>query len=159
MATITATLTVNSDITDYGMSISNTMTMSKAGATTGLNRTSGLQRKYLTDKKHVDLLVGGSGTVEDMTLTASAKVYIKYLEADTSKYITMGFGNAKNNADLAATANDSNGTFMELGRLYGDEWMIIPWSGTSATGDITVHPSVATAAQPAIVEYIVFFED
>jgi len=159
MATITAALTVNSDITDYGLAINNTMTMSKSGATTGLNRTSGLQRVYLTDRKHVDLLVGGSGTVADMTLTASAKVYIKYIESDTSKYVTIGLGNANNDVNLTQKANDSNGNFFELGRLYGDEWMIIPWSGTSATGDITVHPSVATSADKAIVEYIVFFED
>jgi len=158
MATITAALSVSSDITS-GLSISKSMTMSKAGATTGLNRTSGLQRVYLTNQNHVDLLRGAlaGSTVADMTLGASAKVYIKYIEADTSKYVTMGFGAASTNT--TAFANDSNGDFMELGRLYGDEWMIIPWSGTADNGDITVHPSVATAAEPAIIEYIVFFED
>ena len=94
-----------------------------------------------------------------MTVSATAsaaKVYIKYIEADTSKYVTISFGNASTGTSL--TANDSNGAHMELGRLYGDEWMIIPWDGTSATGDITVLPSVATTAAPAIVEYIVFFD-
>ena len=156
MATITAALTVNSDITDYGMSISNTMTMSKAGATTGLNRTSGLQRKYLTDKKHVDLLVGGSGTVEDMTLTASAKVYIKYLEADTSKYVTIGFGLAGGGTPTPNKSVDVES--FELGRLYGNEWMIIPCGAKADDGDIVAYPSVATTADEAIVEYIVFFE-
>ena len=157
MAT-TATITLSSDImANYG-GYSKSMTMTKAGTNNGLERTSGLQRKYLTDKKHVDLLVGAAGTVADMTLTSAAKVYIKYLEADASKYVTIGLGNAKNNADLAATVNDNDATFFELGRLYGDEWMIIPWSGTSSTGDITVHPSVATTADEAIVEYIVFFD-
>ena len=55
MATITAQLTVNSDITDYGLAINKTMTMTKAGATTGLDRTTGVQRVYLTDTKHIDL--------------------------------------------------------------------------------------------------------
>ena len=158
MATITAALSVSSDITT-GLSISKSMTMTKAGTHNGLERTSSLQRKYLTDKKHVDLLVGAAGTVADMTLTKAAKVYIKYLETDTSKYVTIGFGDARNNSDLATTANTSDsGTFFELGRLYGNEWMIIPWSGTADTGDITVHPSVATTADEAIVEYIVFFD-
>jgi hypothetical protein len=159
MATITAALNVSSDISSYGLTINNTMTMTKAGSTVGLERTSSLQRVHLTNKRHVDLLVRGSGTVADMTVTKAAKVYIKYLEADTSKHVTIGLGDAKNNADLASTANTSDsGTFFELGKLYGDEWMIIPWSGTSATGDITVHPSSATTADPAIVEYIVFFD-
>ena len=158
MATITASLSINSDISEYnGPTITKTMTMTKAGSTIGLERTSGLQRKYLTAANQVDLLVGAAGTVADMTLTSAAKVYIKYIESDTSKYITLGFGTASTGS--TATANDSTGTAtFELGRLYGGEWMIIPWSGTSASGDITILPSVATAASPAIVEYIVFFD-
>ena len=158
MATITAQLTVNSDITDYGLAIDNTMTMSKAGATTGLNRTSGLQRKYMTSTNHIDLIQGAAGVVADMTLAASAKIYIKYIESDTSKYVTVGFGTASGGSTFQANDSTTTPTF-ELGRLYGDEWMIIPWSGTSATGDITVQPSVATTADKAIIEYIVFFED
>ena len=159
MATITAALTVSSDISSYGgPSINKTMTMTKAATTNGLERTSGIQRVYLTAQNHVDLLRGAlaGSTVADMTLSSAAKVYIKYIEADTSKYVTIGFGAASTNA--TAFANDSNGDFMELGRLYGDDWMIIPWSGTADNSDITVHPSVATAAAPAIIEYIVFFD-
>ena len=157
MATITAALSVSSDITT-GLSISKSMTMTKAGTHNGLERTSGVQRVYLTNQNHVDLLRGAlaGSTVADMTVATAAKVYIKYIEADTSKYVTIGFGAASTNT--TAFANDSNGDFMELGRLYGDEWMIIPWSGTLHNGDITVHPSDASVADPAIVEYIVFFE-
>ena len=158
MATITAALSVSSDITT-GLSINKSMTMTKAGTHNGLERTSGLQRKYLTAANQVDLIQGAAGVVADMTVGASsaAKIYIKYLESDTSKYITLGFGTASTGA--TATANDSTGTAtFELGRLYGDEWMIIPWDGTSASGDITVLPSVATTADEAIVEYIVFFD-
>ena len=162
MATITAQLTVNSDILEYnGPTINKTMTMNKAGATTGLDRTSGVQRVHLTDKKHVDLIKGGlaNSVVADMTLSAAAKVYIKYLSDDTSKYVVVGLGNAKNNADLAATANNGDQTFFEMGRLYGNEWMIIPWNGAADVGDITVHPSSASVSDgAAIVEYIVFFE-
>ena len=158
MATITAQLTVNSDITDYGFGINKTMTMSKAGATTGLDRTTGVQRVYLTDTKHIDLAKGGlaNTNLADMTLSASAKVYIKYLEDDTSKFIRVGLGNEADGT--TATANNGDGTHFEIGRLYGNEWMIIPWNGASNVGDITVQPSVATSADKAIVEYIVFFE-
>tara|TARA_X000001382_G_C3171083_1_gene179506 strand:- start:84 stop:566 length:483 start_codon:yes stop_codon:yes gene_type:complete len=160
MATITATLSVNSDISSYGgPMISKTMTMTKAATNNGLERTSGLQRKYLTAANEVDLIQGAAGVVADMTVNATAsaaKIYIKYLEADTSKYVTLSFGNASTSS--SQTANDSNGTHMEIGKLYGDEWMLIPWDGTSATGDICVLPSVATAAAPAIIEYIVFFD-
>ena len=160
MATITAQLTVNSDISSYGgPSISKTMTMTKAATNNGLERTSGIQRKYLTAANEVDLIQGAAGVVADMTVSATAsaaKIYIKYIEADATKYVTLSFGNASTSDAL--TANDSNGTHMEIGRLYGDEWMIIPWDGTSARGDICVLPSVATTAAPAIIEYIVFFD-
>ena len=158
MATITATLSVNSDITP-GLVFDKTMTMTKAATNNGLERTSGIQRKYLTAANEVDLIQGAAGVVADMTVSATdsaAKIYIKYLEADTSKYVTISFGNQSGGAAL--TANDSNGAHMEIGKLYGDEWMLIPWDGTSATGDICVLPSVATAAAPAIIEYIVFFD-
>ena len=160
MATITAQLTVNSDITDYGIAINKTMTMTKAGTHNGLERTTGVQRVYLTDTKHIDLAKGGlaNTNLADMTVTGAtaAKVYIRYLEADTSKYVIIGLGNEADN--VTATANNGDATFFEMGRLYGDEWMIIPWNGASNVGDITVQPSVATTADPAIVEYIVFFE-
>ena len=158
MATITAQLTVNSDITDYGLGINKTMTMTKAGTNNGLDRTTGVQRVYLTDTKHIDLAKGGlaNTNLADMTLSASAKVYIKYLEDDTSKFIRIGLGNEADGT--TATANNGDGTHFEIGRLYGNEWMIIPWNGASNVGDITVQPSVATAADKALVEYIVFFE-
>ena len=161
MATITATLSVNSDISDYGgPTISKTMTMTKAGSTVGLERTSGLLRKHMTSTNQIDLIQGAAGVVADMTVSATAsaaKIYVKYIEDDATKYVTLGFGTASGSS--SATANDSTSTpTFELGRLYGDEWMIIPWDGTSATGDITVHPSSASTADPAIIEYIVFFD-
>jgi hypothetical protein len=160
MATITAQLTVTSDISSYGgPSINKTMTMTKPGSTSGLERTSGIQRKYLTATNEVDLIQGAAGVVADMNVSATssaAKIYIKYLEADTSKYVTISFGDQSGGASL--TANDSNGAHMEIGRLYGDDWMLIPWDGTSATGDICVLPSSASAAEPAVIEYVVFFD-
>ena len=160
MATITAQLPVNSDITDYGLSINKTLTLTKAGTNNGLERTSGVQRMYLTGLEHVDLLKGAlaGSPVADMTVSGdtAGKVYIKYLEDDTSKFIRVGLGNAS--TSTTQTANNGDATFFEMGRLYGNEWMIIPWNGASNVGDITVQPSVATTADEAIVEYIAFFE-
>jgi len=158
MATITAALSVSSDITT-GLSISKSMTMTKAGSTVGLERTSGVQRVHLTTTNQIDLikpLLAGT-SLADMTRDKAAKVYIKYLEADTSKSVTIGFGTAS--GGTTATANSSaNVECFELGKLYGDEWMIIPVSAILNDGDIVVLPSSATTADPAIVEYIVFFD-
>ena len=160
MATITAQLTVNSDITDYGIAINKSMTLTKAGTNNGLERTSGVQRAYLKTLNQVDLIKGGlaGSPVADMTVTGAtaAKVYIKYLSDDTSKFVRIGLGNSS--GSTTRTVNNGDATFFEMGRLYGNEWMIIPWNGASNVGDITVEPSVATTADEAIVEYIVFFE-
>ena len=161
MAEITATLNVTSDITDYGLTINNTMTLTKAGTTVGLERTSGVQRVHLENLNHVDLIKGAlaGSAVADMTVTGdtAAKVYIKYLEDDTSKFLRIGLGNAADG--LTQTANNGDQTFFEIGRLYGNEWMIIPWNGASNVGDITVQPSSASVSDgAAVVEYIVFYQ-
>ena len=156
MATINATISVSSDITSYGTNISNTMTMNKADSTTGLELTTGLAKRTFTSANHVDLLVAGSGIAADVTASKSAKVYIKNVGTDATIYINVGFGNAT--TTTTATINDSNATFFELGRLYGGDWMLIPWIATSTTGDITVQASTATVAAPVNVEYMVFFE-
>ena len=161
MAEITATLNVTSDITDYGLAINNTMILTKAGTTVGLERTSGVQRVHLENLNHVDLIKGAlaGSAVADMTVTGdtAGKVYIKYLEDDTSKFVRIGLGNAADGT--TQTANNGDQTFFEIGRLYGNEWMIIPWNGASNVGDITVQPSSASVSDgAAVVEYIVFYQ-
>ena len=157
MATITAALSVSSDITT-GLSISKSMTMTKAGTHNGLERTSGVQRVYFTSTNQVDLIkpLLAGGPLADMTRDKAAKVYIKYLSDDTSKYVTIGFGLAGGGTPTPNKSVDVES--FELGRLYGNEWMIIPCGAKADDGDIVAYPSVATTADEAIVEYIVFFE-
>ena len=51
MATINASVTINSDISSYPMSISKTMTMTKsANPSVGLEETTALRTKIFTDK-------------------------------------------------------------------------------------------------------------
>ena len=44
---------------------------------------------------------------------------------------------------------------VELGRLYANDWMLIPWDAASDENDIFVKPSVATNM---VVEYMVFYQ-
>ena len=152
MATINATLSIGSDISDYGLSISKQMTMKKADSTVGLELTSGLAKRAFASLNQVDLLTAGAGVAADVTATKAAKVYIKNVGTTSTEYFTIGFGNAGAGSH---TATDGDATAFELGRLYSGDWMIIPWLAVSTTGDITIAPSVATAMN---VEYMVFFE-
>jgi len=156
MATITAALSVDSDITEYGLGISKSMTMSKAGSTNGIELTTGLAKRTFVNNNQVDLLTAGAGIAADVTASTAAKVYIKNVNTSSTDYFTMGFGNAS--GSTTATVNNGDATFFELGRLYGGDWMLIPWLAVGTTGDITIMPSNATAADPMHVEYMVFFE-
>ena len=152
MATINATLSVTSDISDYGLSISKSMTMKKADSTVGLELTSGLAKRAFASLNQVDLLTAGAGVAADVTASKAAKVYIKNVGTTSTEFFTIGFGNAGGGSH---TATDGDATAFELGRLYSGDWMVIPWLAVSTTGDITIAPSVATAMN---VEYMVFFE-
>jgi len=141
MATTTATITLaSSDIGDNAISISNTSTLYTAGTNTGIAETTGLGRKKVATTGNVVLLDGGltSGIAADVTADKSAKVYIKNMNdrGDGTKYV---------NILLAA---------VEIGRLYGGDWMFIPWCAASGK-DIEITPSDATETT---LEYTIFYE-
>jgi hypothetical protein len=139
MATTTATITLaSSDIADNALSVSNTMTMTTAGTTTGITETTGLARKKVASSSLADLITVAN---TDVTAAKSAKVYIKNTGTATDKYGLIGIG-------------DSSGTPIYLGRLYGGDWMLFPWDANSGE-DITLTMSDATET---IIEYMVFFE-
>ncbi len=157
MATINASFSFNSDISTYGSSAQNEMTMTKAGSRTGLDKATGLVRKTLTSTNEVDLLTVGSGVAADIPADSfSSKVYIKNVNSDSSEYFTVGFGASSGGSSKQAFAvtSDANRS-VELGRLYSGDFMIIPWDAASDENDIFVKPSVATNT---VIEYMVFYE-
>ncbi len=139
MATTTATITLaSSDIADNALSLSNTMTLTTAGTTTGITETTGLARKKVASSSLADLITVAN---TDVTAAKSAKVYIKNTGTDSTKYGLIGLG-------------DSTGTPIYLGRLYGGDWMLFPWDANSGE-DITLTMSDTTET---VIEYMVFFE-
>jgi len=141
MATTTATITLSSsDIMDSPISISNTSTLYTAGTNTGITETTGLGRKKFADAGNIVLLDGGltSGIAADVTADKSAKVYLKNMNdrGDGTKYV---------NILLAA---------VEIGRLYGGDWMFIPWCAASGK-DIEFTASDTTETT---LEYTCFYE-
>ena len=141
MATTTATITIAStDIADNAISVSNTSTLYTAGTDTGITETTGLGRKKFASSSNIVLLDGGltSGIAADVTADKSAKVYLKNMNdrGDGTKYV---------NILLAA---------VEIGRLYGGDWMFIPWCAASGK-DIEFTASDATETT---LEYTCFYE-
>ena len=141
MARTTATITISSgDIADNSFSISNTATLTTAGTDTGLSETTGLSRKKIASGSNLILLQGGNdaGIAEDVTIDKSAKVFIKNHNdrGDGVKFVSIF---------LAA---------VQIGRLYGGDFMFFPWNATAAK-DIKYTASDATETT---LEYTVFYE-
>tara|TARA_R110002012_G_scaffold307953_1_gene513810 strand:- start:368 stop:793 length:426 start_codon:yes stop_codon:yes gene_type:complete len=141
MATTTATITLSSsDIMDSPLSISNTSVLYTAGTDTGISETTGLGRKKFASSSNIVLLDGGltSGIAADVTADKSAKVYLKNMNdrGDGTKFV---------NILLAA---------VEIGRLYGGDWMFIPWCAASGK-DIEFTASDTTETT---LEYTCFYE-
>jgi hypothetical protein len=140
MATINATVTIGSDITGQSVSISKAMQMTKAGTTLGLENTSGLSAKTVQTTTAFKLF----GNADASTLKAS-KVYIRNTGSSSTDFFYIGFGE-----DLAAA------TIETIGKLYGNDWMLIPWDAVAATThDIYAK---ASTAEVMTLEFMAFIE-
>jgi hypothetical protein len=108
MATTTATVTLSSsDLSSQALSISSTTTLLKAGLTSGIDQTTGLNRKLYATAQTGAALINAADYVDDK----AHKVYIKNVGTSTTEFFTMKIG--------AVT----------IGRLYGGDWMFIPYDG------------------------------
>ena len=134
MATTTAAVSVSSDISDSSISVSNISELYTAGTTTGLTTMTSVT-KVLESTNQVDLI--GTGSVS----TTHAYVYINNPSTDHTEYFKITIGNAG-----AGSPTDTE----EIGRLYGGDWMWMPWD---VDDDICITPSVSTKMT---VEYQVF---
>tara|TARA_R110000824_G_scaffold47245_1_gene134745 strand:+ start:1947 stop:2402 length:456 start_codon:yes stop_codon:yes gene_type:complete len=151
MATINAAITLTSDITSSATNFNKSMTMTKAGSTTGLEFSSGLISRKYTAVTEVDLVVAGAQLYGTPTATTNAnKLYIKNTGSSSTDYVTIGIGTATQTQEI-----DDDTSNNHIGRLYGGDWMLIPFHGIATNGDITVKPSTA---EVTTVEWMLFFE-
>ena len=139
MAT-TATLTLTSaDIAGDPVNVSKTATLTKAGNTTSLDQSTGLNRVHLRETTEVtlfDSVAGGLGL--------AAKVYIinKADPTDGTLYITV-----KINAQV-------------IGKLYAGQWLFMPWSQNDPAANVTIAATSWTSTSGDIpVEYAMFHEN
>ena len=140
MATTTATLTLSSsDLTGDALSISTSTTLTKGNSATGLDQTTGVNRKIYTSASEVVLFDETDfGAASD----PAHKIYIKNPSTTISEYFTIKLGNGTGDAGA-----------MEVGRLYAGDWMFIPYSAANNT-DITITPSAATSMT---LEYLAIY--
>ena len=133
MATTTATVSLSSsDIMNNSIGISKSSTLTTAGTSIGVAETTGLGSRKLAATDKVDLFTFANETI---TADTAAKVYVKNTGSSSSQYVQV-FINS-----------------VELGRLYGGDWMFVPWSGGSGE-DVEVQPSTT---DPVTLEYMAIY--
>jgi len=153
MATINATLSVSSaDLSSSPLALSKIMTMTKAGTVTGLEFTSGLVRRKLTAVTQINLIATGAQNYGTPSTSAinSSKLYIKNTGSSSTDFVTIGLGDATGAEEL-----DDGTSQITLGKLYGGDWMLIPYHGLANVGDVLAKPSTAEAMT---IEWMLFFE-
>ena len=137
MATINATINISSDILNNPITISNTMTMSKAAnRAVGLDETTGLRTKKFTDSTAAVIVEH-----DELTDDKAHKVYIRNASTSKANFFYVAY-----NASAAAAT-----TAETIGKLYGGDWMLMPYDGNT---NITVASSTTTETQ--YLEYMVF---
>ena len=141
MATTTAVINITSDIIDSGFALSKTMTMTQAGVVTGIENTNGLGIKKLSLTTAVVLELAA-----DATASGANKIYIRNTGSNKAEHVKISF-NASASADT---------TVQIIGRLYGGDWMLIPWEADGTTHNVIAAPS--TAAEVTTIEYMTFHQ-
>ena len=141
MATITANINVSSDITASGFSLSNSMTMTQAGITTGIDSTNGLGVKNLSATAAVVLELAA-----DATASGANKIYIRNTSSNKAEHVKISL-------NASASADD---TVQVIGRLYGGDWMLIPWEANGTGHNVVAAPS--TASEVTTIEYMTFHQ-
>lgn len=137
MATTTARVTINSDISSYPITISKTMTMTKgANPSVGLEETTGLRTKKFTSTTAAVIV-----EADELTDDTAHKLYVRNASTNRANFFYVAY-----NASAAAA-----GTAETIGKLYGGDWMLMPYNGST---NITVASSTATETQ--MLEYMVF---
>ena len=144
MAT-TASITLTSDITSGFGGITKTMTLTKAGALTDIEETTGFSRRKLAATTAVDIITMANELVEPSDNTA-AKVYVRNIgdgkgNIDKSQYVIISIG-------------DTGGTPQEIGKLYGGDWLMMPLTVVD-DNDVVATPSTNDAV---VLEYAMFYE-
>ena len=143
MAT-TASISITSDITEsLTTSVSAEMTMYKADTTIDLEETTGLaQRTFSGNTTQVVLIDVSAFPAITAGGAVAHKVYIRNTGTDKTKGFKVFLADATDDVE-------------EIGTLYGQDWMLMPWLATDANEDIMVQPS---STEKMTLEYAVFHQ-
>ena len=139
MATINASISISSDTMSYPVSINKSMVMKKHASCNNLEETSGLRVRKFTTTTATEIVDHA-----DFPDDKAHKLYIRNTSSSKANSFIISYHATAAGATTAAT----------IGRLYGGDWMLIPWAGGSGK-DIEYTASDTTETT---LEYMVFYE-
>ena len=129
MATTTATLTLSSsDLLSDELALTSTSTLTTAGTSTGVTQTTGLARRTTSAASAAAIQAVNLYRAGDYTANGANKVYIKNTSTTAAEYYTVHIDQE------------------EIGRLYSNDWMFMPWNATSGTKAVFTVTIAATWA-------------
>jgi len=138
MATINASISINSDIMSYPARINKSMVMKKLQSCNNIEETSGLRVRKFTTTTATEIVDHA-----DFPDDKAHKLYIRNTSSDKVNSFIISYHATAAGATAAAT----------IGRLYGGDWMLMPYDGNV---DINV---ASSTAETQTLEYMVFAED
>ena len=139
MAT-TANITLSSTIMPNFGGYGKTMTLTEAGTTTDIKETTGYSRRKLSATTKVDLVTMANLLGREDTTNLSHKIFIKNI--------------GHNNIVDKATGVKVFINAVEIGVLYGNDWMLMPVIASDGE-DIEVQP---LTDDTVTLEWIMFYE-
>ena len=139
MAT-TASITLASDIMPNFSSYTKTMTLTEAGTAVDIAETTGYARRQLSAASKVDLVTMANLMVGEDTSGLSHKIFIK----------NIGYKDVTDKATGVKVYINS----VEVGVLYGDDWMLCPVVA-SDNEDIEVEP---LTDDTVVLEWVMFYK-
>mgnify|MGYP003135295340 FL=1 len=136
MATVNATISVNSDIiSGIPIAINKTMTMKKTQSSDGLEETTGLRTKKFTSTTAAVIVEH-----DELTDDRAHKVYIRNASTSKENFFYIAYNASAAAADTAET----------IGKLYGGDWMLMPYDG-----NVNI-VAASSGTDPQYLEYMVF---
>ena len=147
MAT-TATISLSSDIMATYGSYSKSMTLTNAGTLNDLEETTGFSRVKLsgTPGTGQDIVRMAVELIDTTATTTGAKIYVKN--------IGDGKGNVNKDNYVTIKIGAHDGSPQEIGRLYGNDWLLMPLT-TVDDKDVI---AVAENDDAVVLEYVMFYE-
>lgn len=151
MPTTTATLSiVSSDLTSDALSLSSTKSLNAAGVSTGLSQVEGVARKRLAGNASAvrNYTIANAGDAK-FSANGASKIYIKNLSQSNADFVKIFVG-------TASEVGNVNGR--ELGRLYGGDFLFMPWSANESGDDSDIIVQTPANALNKDIEYLIIFE-